>query len=74
MDYLKSLGVKRAAEVKRDADVGVAKSTSESGIKVIFICPELEMPRNDSSRIMLFLSTKPKYKSAAFLIGGGGGG
>ena len=35
MDYLKSLGVKRAAEVKRDADVGVAKSTAESGIKVI---------------------------------------
>ena len=33
VDYLKSLGVKRAAEVKRDADVGVAKSTSESGIK-----------------------------------------
>ena len=33
-DYLKSLGVKRAAEVKRDADVGVAKTTSESGIKV----------------------------------------
>lgn len=33
VDYLKSLGVKRAAEVKRDADVGVAKSTAESGIK-----------------------------------------
>jgi len=33
VDYLRSLGVKRAAEVKRDADVGVANSQSESGIK-----------------------------------------
>jgi len=33
VDYLQSLGVKRAAEVQRDADIGVAKSKAESGIK-----------------------------------------
>jgi len=33
VDYLRSLGVKRAAEVKRDADIGVARSSAEAGVK-----------------------------------------
>lgn len=43
VDYLKSLGVKRAAEVKRDADVGVAKCISESGIKVLTVLQFLKI-------------------------------
>ena len=33
VEYLKSLGVKRAAEVKRDAEIGVANSAAISGSK-----------------------------------------
>lgn len=38
VEYLNSLGRAQTANVKRDADIGVAEAERDAGIKVFFLC------------------------------------